>query len=218
MTPDQAANESLDDASLTPEQSLALIEAQRARVEAQTDVNPVVLYGVWGIAWLLGFGLWAVTDQGDGGSRLLDIPRGVVGTVFGLLIAGAMAATMWHSIRASRGLRGREQLRGAMYGWSWTLAFAALFVVMAGIDRAGAPQELTNLLWPLLSCLLAGVMQTMGGAVWNDVYLFGIGIWILVCTAVGGFLGLPGFNVLMALAGGGGFLVMAAWFGLRRRR
>jgi hypothetical protein len=214
-----AQDETLDDDSLTPEQSLALIEAQRARVESQTDVDPVVLYGVWGVAWLLGFGLWAVTENGANGSGpWLDIPRGVVGVTFGLLIAGAMAATMWHSLRVSRGLRGEEQQRGAMYGWSWTIAFAALFVVMAGIHRAGAPQELTNLLWPLLSCLLVGVMQTMGGAVWKDFYLFGIGIWILVCTAIGGFLGLPGFNVVMALAGGGGFLVMAAWFTLRRRR
>ncbi len=213
-----ARDEMLDDDSLTPEQSLALIEAQRSRVEAQTDVNPVVLYGVWGVAWLLGFGLWALTENDADGSRLLDIPRGVVGATFGVLIVSAMAVTMWHSIRASRGLRGEEQLRGAMYGWCWTLAFGALFVVMLGIDRAGAPQELTNLLWPLLSCLLVGVMQMMGGAVWKDVYLFGIGVWILVCTGIGGFLGLPGFNVVMALAGGGGFLVMAAWFTLRRRR
>lgn len=210
-----AQDETLDDGTLSPEQSMALIEAQRARVEQQTDVNVIVLYGIWGAAWFLGFGLWAVTDGDD---PWLDLPRGVVGALFGAMIIGAMLVTTWHSIRVSRGLRGDEQVRGAMYGWTWMLSFAAMFAVMWALYSQDAPEPVLELLWPVLSCLLVGVMQMMGGAVWKDAYQFGIGVWILLCTGAGAFLGLPGFNIVMSLAGGGGFLLMAAWFVLRRRR
>ncbi len=214
MVPD----ETLDDGSLTAEQSLALIESQRARVEAETDVDPVLLYGVWGAAWLVGFGLWALTAlQADGG-RVLDLPDPLVGGVFAVLIVSAAAVTTWHGVRAGRGLRGEGQMRGAMYGWSWFLAFVGLFAVMSAIGRQGASDELMSLLSPLLACLLVGVMQMMGGAVWKDRALFAIGVWVLLCTAVAGLLGLPNFYVVMSLAGGGGFLLGAGWHLLRRRR
>lgn len=208
-------DETLDDGSLTPEQSLALVEAQRARVAQETDVNTVLLYGAWGLAWFLGFGLWALSEGTD---PVVALPSGLVGAVFGLLIVGAAVVTMVHSMRAGRGLRGRDQVRGAMYGWTWMLAFAALFVVMWALHQQDAPEPLLRLLWPVLSCLLVAVMQMMGGAIWTDAYQFGIGAWILLCTGAGAVLGLPGFYLLMSLAGGGGFLLMAAWLGLRRNR
>ncbi len=213
-----SSDETLDDGSLTAEQSLALIEAQRSRVQAETDVDPVLLYGVWGTAWLVGFGLWALTASRGDGDRVLDLPAGLVGASFAVLLVSAAAVTTWHSVRAGRGLRGEGQMRGAMYGGSWFLAFVGLFAVMAAVGRQGASDELMSLLSPLLACLLVGVMQMMGGAVWKDRALFAIGVWVLLCTAVGGLLGLPDFYLVMSLAGGGGFLLGAGWHLLRRKR
>jgi hypothetical protein len=45
-----------DDEPLDPAASAALIAAQRARVQEATDVDARLLFGVWGVAWLVGFG------------------------------------------------------------------------------------------------------------------------------------------------------------------
>lgn len=44
------------------------------------------------------------------------------------------------------------------------------------------------------------------------------GVWVLVTDAVSVFAGTPANYVVLAVAGGGGFLVAAAWFALRRSR
>lgn len=193
--------------------ALALIEAQQARVATELDVDARLLYGVWGVAWLVGFGAQAATSGDD---PLLPLSRGVAITALVLLLIGAMVVTGVHVARATRGVRGRSGTTGAMYGAAWMLSFAALPVVMTGVDRLGAPEPVLDLLWTTLPCLLVGVLYVMGAAVWQDKLGFGLGVWIIVVTALGSLAGLPALYVVMSLAGGGGFLVAALWFAVRR--
>lgn len=211
-----ASGRTPDGASGGPEAAaaLALIEAQQARVVTELDVDARLLYGAWGTAWLLGFGALAAASGVD---PLLPVGRGVALVALFVLLAGAMVLTGVQVARATRGVRGPSGTSGAMYGGAWLLAFASLPVVMAGVERIGAPTQVLDLLWTTLPCLLVGALYVMGAAVWQDKLQFGLGAWIIVVTGLGSLAGLPAMYVVMSLAGGGGFLVAALWFAIRGR-
>lgn len=198
------------EAGLDPADTLALVEDQRRSAEQALDVDVRLLYGTWGIAWLVGFGAFWFTAGGPSGRY--EVPPAWTGVVFGLLIISAIVVTAVHTTRATRGIRGSTAEVGAMYGWSWFIGFAAVAAVLGGLVRAGASNEVLALAATGMSCTVVGVLYLGGGATWRDRAQFGLGAWILVTTAAGVIAGLPWLYLVMALAGGGGFLLAAAWF------
>jgi len=216
MNPPSDAGAAPDlDTHLTPEQTLALIDTQRARVGAELDVDPSRLYAAWGTAWLVGFaGLYATSVD----EPLVDVSRGAALGAHIVLLVAAMVYTAVHVTRATRGVRGASAITGAMYGWSWMLGFASLPVIVSSVERLGASERVLDLLWTALPGLLVGVLYMMAGAMWQDWSSFVLGAWILVSTGLGALAGLPGIYLVMSLAGGGGFLLAAGFFALRRVR
>lgn len=198
---------------LSAAESLAVIEQQRAQVGRELDIDPVVLYTTWGLAWALGFGTLALTATG-----LIPAPPWVAGVVFAALLVAAMVITGVHIARATRGVRGIAAEVGTMYGWSWALSFGALGAINGGLIRLGLTDNQIAILWPATSLLIVGVLYLAGGALWRDRVQFGLGMWILLTDAVSVFAGVPGNSVVLAVAGGGGFLVAAAWFATSRSR
>jgi hypothetical protein len=198
-------------AELSAAESLAVIEQQRARVGRELDINPVVLYATWGVAWTLGFTAYALAADGVA-------PVWAGGATFFVLLVAAMVVTWVHIGRATRGVRGVSAEVGAMYGWSWALGFAALAAINTGLIGMGLTDEQIAVLWPATSLLIVGVLYLAGAALWRDRFQFGLGVWVLVTDAVSVFAGVPANYVVLAVAGGGGFLVAAAWFAVRRRQ
>lgn len=191
---------------------LALIEEERARAARALEPDAAVIYALWGVAWLLGFlAMWA------GYSAAIAFPRLVGGLVFAALIGTAVIVNVVHVIRRTAGLRGASQRSGAMYGWSWTLGFVALSLVMAGVMRSGLPVETLSLLWAVLPGLVVGVLYLAGGALWQDRTQYALGCWVLASCAAGSLAGYPGVYLAMAFGGGGGFLLAALLLALRRR-
>ena len=204
-----------DGDGLTPAEGLALVRQQTARVREGTDVRVELLYGAWGVAWLVGFAaLWAA---GSAGAPVRPSTP-VAGSVLGLLMVAAVVVTVAHTVRQTRGVVSPDALRGALYGWTWFVSFAALTAVLITLGRQGVDPDLLDVLWPACSCLLVAALYMMGSAVWRDPHMFALGAWFAVCVVAGVVVGTPGMFAVMSLAGGGGFLVLAAWFALRRRR
>jgi hypothetical protein len=72
-------------------------------------------------------------------------------------------------------------------------------------------------LWSAGSGLVVGILYLVGGALWQDRVQYGLGAWILAASAAGALAGSPAVYLVMSLAGGGGFLLAAAWFAVRAR-
>lgn len=204
-----------DDRPPSPEESLAIIAAQRDQAIRTLEPSPAVIYLVWGVAWFVGFGLWHLNEGGV--NPVLDLPRWLPGTVFAVLIAGSVAVTGLYVYRASRGIAGPSARAGAMYGWSWIIGFVSMPLLITALVRAGVPVELSALLWPMLSLLLVGIMYLAGGALWQDPAQYGLGVWILATNVVAMWAGLTWHLAVLCLMGGGGFLVAAGAYTLRRR-
>lgn len=200
-----------DERGLSPSESLALIERQRGEVAARLHFPVSGLFAVWGIAYLASFGLAFVATQGL-------VPVGVAIGVGVLLGVAAIAYSVTRSVAAGRGISGRSRTAGAMYGWSWTLGFAGLYAVNFGLMSRGLPVVMASLLWSGSALLLAGVLYLAGGALWGDRAQYVLGVWMIASAAGSVFAGYPGDFLVLSLAGGGGFLLMSAFYGVRSRR
>ena len=222
QNPDQTAGparEPDDDLPLDPAESLRLIAAQQEKAK---DVEPDgrVLYGVWGLAWLLGYTtLYMSSLRTADAAGAVTGPTGAGGAVgqpepwaflaFSFLIVSAVAITIVHIMTRVSGVRGASARSGALYGWAWFISFAAMSMVLGGLARAGANPEVMALASNSLSCLVVGIMYLAGGAMWQETRLYVLGVWILLVAGAATIVGQPGLYLVMAAAGGGGFLLMA---------
>ncbi len=197
-----------------PREMLALLEAEQARTQEALDPDPRLIFAVWGIAWLLGFTVFWMAASA---TSPIEVPMAGAALFFFGCMAVAVAVTTTHIGRRVVGVRGGSSTVGAMYGWSWFLAFATLTAIMQGAFRNGLSDDTTGLLWSVLSGLVVGVLYLAGGALWQDWSQFGLGAWILISSAVGALAGYPAVYLVMAVGGGGGFLLAALYFVVRRR-
>lgn len=204
------------EAELGPRGALAQVEDQRRLVLARTDSDPRLVLGVWGTAQLVGFGAIALSWPLSDGA-LLPVPVVAAVGLYGALVAVAVVVTVRHAAAAERGLDGPSQRVRRLHGLSWPVAFNAGAALVLAMGLAGADVELLMLLWPALTGLLVGVLYLGAAAIWQDRLRLGVGLWMVLVAVVAPFAGAPGNYVVMAVAGGGGFLAAAAWLTLRGR-
>ncbi|ROS79096.1 hypothetical protein [Cellulomonas sp. PhB143] len=200
---------------LDPAEGARLIREQRERTGTQMRPDGRILYGVWGVAWLLGFGaLWTTTGAAG------DYPTAWAFVVYGVMIVVAMVVTIVHSVRRASGVRGPSARTGAMYGWAWFLGFLVMNLVVAGVSGSGVDADVVALVANGAVCLVVGLMYLMSALLWGDGRLYVLGVWILLVGGAASLVGMPTTYLVMALAGGGGFLAMAVvtQLGAGRRR
>lgn len=194
---------------------LQMIDEQQNRARDRIEPDSRLLYGAWGVAWLVGYlAMWFTSRDGSD-------PAAWAGWTLAALIVAAIVFTMVHTIGRSAGVRGVSARVGAMYGWGWMLGFVTMWAIMNGMVRAGADAEVISVAANGVACLIVGLMYLGGGMVFQDIGLYGLGVWMLVTAGIATVVGLPGINLVMGLLGGGGFLAMAAGTAVlqaRRRR
>ncbi|MEV6611596.1 hypothetical protein [Kutzneria sp. NPDC051319] len=196
---------------LSPAESLALIEGQRAELRRRRGVRPELITFAWGLAYLLGFGGWYLALHGV-------VPAALSGVVLGVLGAIALVLPIVLGVRASRGMRGPSRTVGAMYGTAWGLAFAANSVVQSSLQERLMPSwDVVSLMWTSSSLAVVGLMYLAGAMVWRDVPMYALGVWILVSAAGSVLAGVPGNFLVLAFAGGGGMLALSVYYAIRRR-
>lgn len=200
-----------DDRPLDPAAMLALLERQKREVDL-AYVRPVsVLYLIWGVAWVVGFLLLWFGHLG-----LMPLPA--AGAAFAVLIIGSIVTSAIVGTRIGRGVQGASNFQGAVYGISWSVSGAAFAAVGLGLISNGMSQELASLYFPSTYALMAGLLYLAGAALWNEKSQLALGVLLLAVGSIAPFFGAPTNNLVMAIGGGGGFLIAALHFGLRLRR
>jgi hypothetical protein len=200
-----------------PAATLRLIREQQAEAARRLSPDLRLYYWPWGVAWLVGFGLFFLRF-GPGGRVFVNLPGWLpLTTLFGLLIAAGVVTGV-AGAKAYGQITGDSSRRGAWYGFAWFLGYATLGITNSRITDH-LPEDLAGLLWAASAVGLTGVLHLAGGAVWLDRNLFSLGIWITVINIAGVFAG-PGWHALVvSLAGGGGMLLAGTlgWFRTQRQ-
>ena len=201
-----------DDTPLAdPAEALRLITEQQAEAARRLNPDPRLFHWPWGVAWLVGFGLFFLRFGPDG-RVFVALPEWLPLTVLFVLLAVAGIITGGAGAKAYGHVVGASSQRGAWYGMSWFLGNASLFAINIKISPL-LPDDLQGLLWAASAVGLTGVLLMAGGAIWLDRSLFLLGLWINVLNIAGLIAG-PGWHALVIALGGGGGLLLAgtvAW-------
>ncbi len=200
---------------------LALLDDQQRSVESQMAAFVPVIVGAWGIAWVAGFGaLWLI----DGLAPAFSLPAPVAVTIFVALLGAAIALSTVLGIRSGRGVRGTsgDAFTGAAYGATWMIGSLAVAGLGQGLIANGMSSALAGLYYPAAFVIFSGVMYMLSAAIWRAAPMLVLGVWMLVVGVAAPFFGAPTHYLVLALAGGGGLLLLSAasfvhLAGLRRR-
>jgi hypothetical protein len=199
-----------------PAASLRLIAQERAATQRRLIPDPRLQLWPWGFAWLVGFGVFFLRFGPDN-RVLVDMPTWVPLTVLLGLITLAGVITGVVGARAGRHVTGPSSRQGAMYGFTWSVAFAAMAVLLSRLSHL-LPVPEANLLWAGAMVAVTGILHMAGGAIWNDRDLYVLGVSINVVNVAGIIAG-PGWHALIiAVLGGGGMLAAGLISWLRRAR
>jgi hypothetical protein len=205
-----------DEPLSSPDEALALIrEQQRTVTERQIGGVPWIL-SAWAVSW--GVGFLALWSGYDGGNPWFRVPLPVGGAIFGVLVIGAIVVSAVLGVRMNRGLRGPSNFAGAVYGISWSAVSLAAFMIGIALLQNGMSSSLASLYFPAVYALVAGALYLMGAALWRSVDQLVLGSVIIVAGTVAPFFGAPTNNLVMAVLGGGSFLIAAIVMRLSLRR
>ncbi|HEY4456897.1 MAG TPA: hypothetical protein VGN81_21475 [Pseudonocardiaceae bacterium] len=193
---------------LSPQDSLTLITTEQAAKARRGNLDAALYTGIWGFAFLISWGAFYLVGEHH-------LPGFVAGILLGVLVPTSAVISTVLGIRSSRGVRGPSQVMGAMYGWSWTLGFMALTAINVGLQDTGLNNNQVNLLWSGSALLLMGVLYLAAGTVFRSWPQYAFGAWMLISAAGSVYAGVPKNFLVLALAGGGGFLVQAAYYAWR---
>ncbi len=195
-----------DDAELSPQQMLELLHTQQRRTAADLAGPTALIVFIWGVAWLVGFlALWSAS----GANPWFGIPGAVAASLFGVLIGGALIASVILGMFGSRGVQTADPRQGMMYGFTWAGGMIAVAVLGGALIANGLSGELASLYFPAAYSLMVGVLYMAGGALWRDRGMFIMGIWLVVLGVIAPYSGAPTNSLVMAVFGGGGFLLFA---------
>ncbi|MFF0231340.1 transporter [Micromonospora sp. NPDC005254] len=196
--------------------ALQLIRDQRAATVSRLEPDARLLYWPWGVAWLVGFGLFFLRYS-PGGRVLVRLPDWLPLTALFALLVAAGAIQAVAGARAYGQVTGDSARRGRWYGWAWALGSMSVYAAVGRVSDH-LPHDLAALLWSAAAVGLTGALHMAGGAIWLDRDLFRLGVWISVINVVGVSAG-PGWHALVvSVAGGVGILIAGAIARLRQRR
>lgn len=207
-----------DDAPPSADEALALIREQQSALERDQLSGIPWILAVWGVAWTVGFlALWSGYD---GGNPWFRLPLGLAATIFGLLLLGSIIISAVIGMRLNRGVRGPSNFSGAVYGIAWPVVSLGAYLIGVALAVNGMDSTLQSLYFPAIYALVAGVMYLMGAALWRSIDQLVLGAVIIVAGTIAPFFGAPTNNLVMAVLGGGSFLIAAAvmQLGLKRGR
>ena len=79
-----------------------------------------------------------------------------------------------------------------------------------GLILSGSvPTDAMELLAPVLASFIVGLIYTAGDAAWDDRHQFALGVWLTLVAGAAAVVGTPAHHLVLAIAGGGGFLFAA---------
>jgi hypothetical protein len=203
-----------DDDLLDAGQAAELLRRSADHARRRLMVNQPLIYGAWGVAWLVGCGAMWLSVLGQ---HPFAGAAGWASAVLGAGIALAIVATALATGRASRGIGGVSARQGMMYGLSWPAGFAALFALIGAAGHFGASPAAMGVVGAAGPLVVVGLIYMVAAGMWLDWIMFWLGGWQLLVAAIGAWTGPVGVLLMNALAGGGGFLAASAAVAWRNR-
>lgn len=199
----------------SPSAAAALIQRTTVDTRRSLDARAPALYAAWGVAWVVGLGAMWLSVRAQ---HPYTGPDAVSATLLGVLLVGAVVVTIVVVGRATRGVHGQSEAQGRIFGIAWPVGFGAFYAIEGALAHQGADVTVLGLVGAAGPLLVTGLIYLIGAAIWLDRPMLVMGVWLGVVVAAGVWTGPVTVLLIDALAGGGGFLVMAGYLAWRRSR
>ncbi|MCC9197009.1 hypothetical protein QNO08_15315 [Arthrobacter sp. zg-Y820] len=205
----------LPDEPLDLRAALQIVEDAERSVHRQLSGNAAMVYLLWGLTWVVGYGALEGSRRG-----WLPLEPGAALVVLGVALAAATVSTVAMTIRGTRGLRGHTAFQGGMYGASWALGFLIMGILSGIIGRTVEDFWMRGMLINSIAVLIAGLLYITGGTTFNDRRQSFLGVWLLVVTIAALLSGPAYFLTVFLYLGSGGLLAgsLAEYLGTRKRK
>jgi hypothetical protein len=207
----------MDEAASMDAQNAAVIMQQaRERAQRELAVRRPALFVTWGLAVLASYGTLWLSVRGQHPFHGPTVPAVV--TLVALFLVAAIITVRFVD-RASSGVGGPSVLQRGIFVSALAAGVLAMDIFIHAVARAGADRPLVALMGAAAPLLVAGVVFVASCAV-NGVLdrpRLAVGLWLLAVAAYGGWAGPVTYLAVIALAGGGGIVLMAAIEPLLRR-
>jgi hypothetical protein len=188
-----------------PREMHALMEDQR-RVAVDAQMSFVwVMEVCWGVAWILGYtALWLID-----GSDAVSLPLPVAVGIFAALIVLSSIVSIVLGIRNAPGVESSPESawQGRVYGISWSVAMVSVYVLGIGLAFNDAPDRLLSIFYTSGFSFVAGLMLLSTAALFRSRSSLLLGSILVLAALVAPFAGYPGNYIVMAVVGGGAYLV-----------
>jgi hypothetical protein len=188
-----------------PREMHALMEDQR-RVAVDAQMSFVwVMEVCWGVAWILGYtALWLID-----GSDAVSLPLPVAVGIFAGLIVLSSIVSIVLGIRNAPGVESSPESawQGRVYGISWSVAMVSVYVLGIGLAFNDAPDRLLSIFYTSGFSFIAGLMLLSTAALFRSRSSLLLGSILVLAALVAPFAGYPGNYIVMAVVGGGAYLV-----------
>ena len=184
--------------------------AVRATTVASTEVDNRVAYLGFAFAYVFGHGAALLSKSG---AVLMPswLPIALLAT--GLVAGTAFAMTS--SLRAQKVATESRRRAEKLVGTAWVTGFTALALAVTGLSTVFEQPELQTVLWPAGSTIVVGLIYIAEGAIRGNALHYNLGTWLMLVAAATLFVPGAGFFGVLAVLGGGAYLVAAF---LERRR
>jgi len=196
-------------AGLDAQGAAAIMQEARERARHELAVRRPVLFVSWGLALLVGYGAMWLSVRGQGTYHVPAWP-----TLLLTFLLFVVAATITAQVvdRATSGVGGSSALQQGIFCLSLAAGFAVLEIEKQALAAAGASLPVAALFGQAIPLLVTGLVFVTRSAVNTrvDWPRLALGLWLLAVAAGGAWAGPVTNLAVIALAGGGGILLMAA--------
>jgi hypothetical protein len=189
----------------------------RAALTARITPAVCAMNLIWGLAWLIGFGLM-FARRGSGGRVLVSLPQWLPLAVLGVLLvtAGITTAVLGARVFGRGDVEPAAVQQARRYGIAWLAGFIGLIATVSAVTK-GLSDDKTGLVWAVSATGLAGALLMGGSGIWGDRVMLRLGLWITLVNIAGALAGVGWQSLIIAFAGGGVQVVIGAR-GWRRHR
>ena len=186
-------------------------EMQQARERSQSGAGGPAAGALrdLGLVVLVGYGALWLSVRGQHPFHGPTVPAVV--TLVALFVAAAVY-TVWAADRASGGVGGPPVLQRGIFVLALAAGGLAMDIFIHAASHASADRPLVALITAAAPLLVVGLVFVASCAV-NGVLdwpRLALGLWLLAVAAEGGWAGPVTYLAVIALAGGGGIMLMAA--------
>ena len=199
---------------LDPRAALAAINQAATATRASIEPNVALIYFVWAVAYLAGYGLLHGATFG-----WLPLAYTTALVIGGIILLAAVAYTAVLGIRSGSQVRGDSKFAGMAYGMSWMGGFATVAVFSIAFARLmpDSAQLATGWLINAVAILVVSLMYMAGAAIFQDRDMFILGACFTALNVAGLFAG-PGTFISIFAIGGPILFIAAGIITLARRR